>query len=274
MKSLIVLAFLLVENSLCYSQTNTKIPYGNNPKAGHYVQADDAKLYYEVYGEGEPLIILHGGILGYMDEMTDFIDRLQKDYQVIAMATRGHGKSEIGSKPITYERRANDVLAVINAVTQDSVTVLGFSDGAYTAYKVASLFPERVKKMVAIGAGEQTPGLRTVNFNGPIFDPNNEIWTQKKKLMPEPDRLVQFWRDMEQFYNSMVADKALFMSIKCSTLVLSGELDRNAPLATVIEAYQMIPNSQLAIIPNTGHVTFMENFDAVWACIEPFLSVE
>ena len=183
MKSLIVLAFLLVENSLCYSQTNTKIPYGNNPKAGHYVQADDAKLYYEVYGEGEPLIILHGGILGYMDEMTDFIDRLQKDYQVIAMATRGHGKSEIGSKPITYERRANDVLAVINAVTQDSVTVLGFSDGAYTAYKVASLFPERVKKMVAIGAGEQTPGLRTVNFNGPIFDPNNEIWTQKKNLM-------------------------------------------------------------------------------------------
>ncbi|MFX0557466.1 alpha/beta fold hydrolase [Maribacter sp. CXY002] len=249
-----------------------KINYGDNSAAGHYVQTEDAKLYYEIYGEGEPIILLHGGILGYMDEMAGFIEKLKPNYQVIAMATRGHGKSEIGSKTITYELKANDVIDVINAVTQDSVTVLGFSDGAYTAYKVASLFPNRVKKLIAIGAGEQIPGLRTVNFNGPIFDPNNEIWTKKKKLMPEPERLEQFWKDMQHFYNNMVASKKLFNSIKCPTLVLSGELDRNAPLATVIATYQMIPDSQLAIIPNTGHVTFMENFDAVWASVKPFLN--
>lgn len=265
--STLIICSLIISQIAC----GQKIDYGNNQSTGNYVQAGDAKLYYEVYGEGEPIILLHGGIMGYIDEMAGFIEKLKPNYQVIAVATRGHGKSEIGTAKITYELKANDVMAVINAVTKDSVIILGFSDGAYTGYKTASMYPNRVKRMVAIGAGEQTPGLRKVNFNGPIFDPTNEIWTQKKKLMPEPGRLVDFWGDMEQFYNSMRADKALFNSIKCPTLVLSGELDRNAPLATVIATYQMIPDSQLAIIPNTGHVVFLQNFEAVWACIGPFL---
>lgn len=153
----------------------------------------------------------------------------------------------------------------------DSVTILGFSDGAYTAYKVASMYPGRVKKLIAIGAGEQIPGLRKVVFSGAMFDPNNEMWKQKKKLMPELERLEEFWRNMENFYNTMLASKELFMSIKCPVLVMAGERDQNAPLTTVINAYNMIPNSQLCIVPNTGHVVFMQNFPAVWDCLVPFL---
>ena len=104
------------------------IQYGNNPKAGHYVNAGDAKIYYEVYGKGKPIVILHGGIFGSTYEMAQFIDSLSKKYKVIAVSTRGHGKSELGTEPITYEQKANDVMAVINAVTKDSVIVLGFSD--------------------------------------------------------------------------------------------------------------------------------------------------
>jgi predicted alpha/beta-fold hydrolase len=99
-----------------------KTPYGNNPSAGHYVQANDAKIYYEVYGSAthgkkQPIVILHGGILGSTIEMANFIDSLKQNFQVIAISTRGHGKSEIGSLPITYEKKANDVMAVINAIT-------------------------------------------------------------------------------------------------------------------------------------------------------------
>lgn len=79
-----------------FSQERQHVPYGNYPEAGHYVQAGDARLYYEVYGKGEPIVLLHGGIMGYIDEMAGFIEKLKPDYQVIAMATRGHGKSEIG----------------------------------------------------------------------------------------------------------------------------------------------------------------------------------
>ena len=250
-----------------------QVEYGNNPAAGRYVTAGDAKIYYEVYGNGEPIVLLHGGIMGSTAEMTQFIDKLKPNYQVIAISSRGHGKSEMGIFPITYERKAKDIFDVINEVTKDSVTVLGFSDGAYTGYKVASMYPERVKKLIAIGAGEQIPGLRKVVFSGGPFDPENKLWQERKLIMPEPERLEDFWAAMESFYNSMTASKELFGSIKCPVLVMSGELDRNAPLPTVINAYNMIPNSQLSIIPNSGHVVFLENFEAVWYALKPFLGI-
>lgn len=249
-----------------------EISYGNNSKAGHYVQAGDAKIYYEVYGKGQPMVILHGGIVGSISEMHQFIDSFSKSYQVIAISTRGHGKSEIGSAPVTYEQRANDMMAVINVVTKDSVTLLGFSDGAYTGYKLASMYPARVKKLIAIGAGEQVPGLRKVVFDAKdAMRADNLFWKQKLALMPEPQRLPEFWDKMANFYNSMVASKELFNSIKCPVLVMAGEQDMNAPLATVIATYQMIPNSQLSIIPNAPHPVFLVNFAAVWASIVPFI---
>jgi len=249
-----------------------EIPYGNNPKAGHYVQSGDAKIYYEIYGKGQPIVILHGGVVGSIEEMHQFIDSFSKSYQVIAISTRGHGKSEIGNGLITYEEKANDIMAVINAVTKDSVTILGFSDGAYTGYKVASMYPARVKKLIAIGAGEQVPGLRKVVFDATdAMRDDNPFWKQKRTLMPEPQRLPEFWNKMETFYNTMVAGKELFNSIKCPVLVMAGERDMNALLPTVINAYNMIQNSQLSIVPRAGHVVFFENFAAVWASIVPFI---
>ncbi|MBO0948435.1 alpha/beta fold hydrolase [Fibrella forsythiae] len=249
------------------------IPYGNNPKTGHYTEAGDARIYYEIYGKGKPFVVLHGGVYGSTYEMATFIDSLSKSYQVIAISTRGHGKSEIGFTPITYEQKANDVYAVIQAVTTDSVLVLGFSDGAYTGYKLTSMYPERVRKLVAIGAGEQVPGLRKVILNTQTaFELDSMYWRQQLTLMPEPGRLQEYWTKLADFYNTMTASKALFTSIRCPVLVLSGERDQNAPLATVIAAYQMIPNNQLSIIPNAPHPVFLLNFPAVWASVLPFLN--
>lgn len=270
--SLFTLLYLNVFSQMETPALVNEIPYGNNPKTEHYVQSGDAKIYYEIYGKGQPIIILHGGIVGSIEEMHQFIDSLSKSYQVIAVSTRGHGKSEIGTGPITYEEKANDIIAVITAVTRDSVMILGFSDGAYTGYKVASMYPARVKKLIAIGAGEQVPGLRKVVFDATdAMRDDNRFWEQKRALMPEPQRLPEFWKKMETFYNTMVAGKELFNSIKCPVLVMAGERDMNALLASVIATYQMIPNSQLCIIPNAPHPVFLVNFPAVWACILPFL---
>ena len=134
-------------------------PYGHNEKAGHYVQAGDAKIYYEVYGQGKPVFVFHGGGVGTPYEMGQLIDKLRQNYQVIAVSTRGHGRSEIGHSPLTYEQKAEDMLAVMNAVTNESAILLGFSDGAYTAYKVASMYPERVDRVIAIGAGTLKKGF-------------------------------------------------------------------------------------------------------------------
>lgn len=248
------------------------VPYGNNPKAGKYVQAGDAKIYYEVYGKGEPFVVLHGGLLGFTYEMHQFIDSLSQRFQVIAVSTRGHGKSELGTEPLSIEQKAGDILAVVNAETSKPVIILGFSDGGFGGYMFASLYPERVKKLIAIGAGEQTPELRRMEFNAvELFQLDPAYMEQQLALMPEPDRLMEFGNRISDFYNSISISTDLFEKIRCPVLVIAGEKDQNAALATVINAYRMIPNSQLGIIPNSGHGVFLQNFPAVWYSIVPFL---
>lgn len=250
-------------------------PYGANDVAGHYVRSGDAMLYYEVYGEGEPLLVLHGGIVGTTFELGLLIDSLSTRYQVIAVTTRGHGRSEIGHSRITYNQRANDALAVLRAVTDKPAIVLGFSDGAYTGYKLASLYPDCVKKLIAIGAGENRQLMRKVVVNkvGDMLKAAPEFMKSQMALMPEPERLQEHWDMLPALYNGdMVASKKLLGSIKCPVLLIAGELDPNAPLDTNISAYKMIPDCELAIVANAAHLVFIDNFPAVWTNIVPFLS--
>jgi pimeloyl-ACP methyl ester carboxylesterase len=249
-----------------------EIPYGNNPEAGHYIQANDAKIYYEVYGKGQPIVLLHGGLFGSSVEYSDFINTFKQNYQVIAISTRGHGKSGLGNLPLTLEQRATDAMAVINAVTKDSVTVLGFSDGGYAAYKLAAMYPERVKKMVVIGAGEIRPGLREFKFTAKqAIEMDKPFWEQQLKLMPEPNRVEDLFTQVANCYNNVTVSKDLLSAIKCPVLVMAGDRDGGNPVERVVNAARFIPKSQIAIIPNTGHGCFLENFDAAWACILPFL---
>lgn len=127
--------------------------------------------------------------------------------------------------------------------------------------------------MIVIGAGENVPVLRKIvpskveeiQSIDPLF------MSAQLALMPEPERLQSYWNDFYEFYNKLIVSKELFNAIKCPVLMISGELDPNAPLATIIAAYQMIPNCQLAIIANAPHPAFITNFPAVWANIVPFL---
>lgn len=246
--------------------------YGNNPAAGHYVTASDARIYYEVYGKGKPLVILHGGIFGSTYEMYQFIDSLSKLYQVIAVSTRGHGKSELGKASISYAQKANDVLAVINAVTKDSVIVVGFSDGGYAGYNLASMYPGRVKKLVAIGATELSPGLRNFGFDvKQAIALDTAYWKQQYSLMPEPQRLQEMFTQLGNMYNQLTLGKDFFQTIQCPVLVMAGDRDKSNPPQRVVSTAQMIPHSQIGIIPNCSHGVFLENFPAVWAPLLPFL---
>lgn len=255
------------------SSSKTAIPYGNNSKAGHYLHTGDARIYYEVYGKGKPLVILHGGIVGSSYEMSQFIDSLSMRYQVIAISTRGHGKSEIGTEIPSFERKSKDVAAIINAVTKDSVIIVGFSDGAYTGYTLAAMHPNKVKKLIAIGAGEWKQGFRSFNFNRTMLAQMDERYLEQQlKLMPEPQKFDSWLSSLNRYYNSVKFGNEILSTIHCPVMVMAGEDDQNAPLKTVISAYEMIPDAQLCIIPNAPHPVFLVNFPAVWANILPFLN--
>jgi pimeloyl-ACP methyl ester carboxylesterase len=249
-----------------------EIPYGANTNAGHYLQSKDAKIYYEVYGAGQPILLLHGGLFGSIMEYADLIDRLKQQHQVIAISTRGHGKSEIGTEPLTLTQRANDAISVINAVTKDSVIVIGFSDGGYSAYQLAAMYPERVKKMVVIGAGELLPGQRAFNLTAQqAIDMDKLYWEQQLKLLPEPNRLGEVFTQVANCYNKLTMSADLLNNIKCPVLVMAGDKDGGNPVERVVSAARYIPNHQICIIPNAGHGCFNDNFAATWESITPFI---
>lgn len=282
-KTLVLFLSLLI--TTVYSQQTMKsfmstslqtsnIPYGNNPSAGHYANTGDTKIYYEIYGKGKPLVMLHGGIAGSSYEMRELIDNFSKYYQVIAISTRGHGKSGVGTKPHTYEQKAKDVVAVLDQVTKDSVTVFGFSDGGYTGYYLASMLPERVKQMIIIGAAETHPGDYKINMKvSDMMQLDKVYWEQQLQLMPEPNRLQEMFDKVSDATAKMLVSKDFFATIKCPVLVMAGNHDQFLSTQRVVNASKMIPNAELAIIPNTTHAAFLENFPAVWAVTSFFLKI-
>lgn len=251
--------------------------YGSNAASGRYAVSDGSKIYYEVYGQGKPIVVLHGGMVGSTAEMGEFIDRLRPQRQVIAISTRGHGKSESGKVLPTYAQKAKDTAAVLRQLGISQADFLGFSDGAYTALQFAADYPTQSGKIIAIGAGEWKRGFiqggakeRALFTVLQKLDP--AYWAQQQTIRPNPQRTAQWVAQQNTAYNQTEFGAKIFSRVQSPVLLVVGEDDQNAPLDTVIAAYKMLPNADLAVIPNTPHPTFAVNFPAVWASVEPFLN--
>ncbi|HTE26620.1 alpha/beta fold hydrolase [Flavitalea sp.] len=253
-----------------------QVPYGNNPSAGKYFNVGDAKLYYEIYGKGDPFVLLHGGVFGYIDEFSQFIAELSTKYQVICLATRGHGKSEIGNSPFTYQQRAEDAYKVIRNITSDSVIVLGFSDGGYSAFKLAATYPELIKKLIVIGAGDIAKGSRSNKFDynaENLLKQYGDLFRGRMAIMPEPQRWPETLNKLNALYNNEYMSEETLSKIKCPALVMAGDRDDYVQVTQVLKAKELIPHSQLSIIPGCSHVVFFCNYIAVKESIKPFLQV-
>ena len=248
-------------------------PYGDNLKVGEYVQAGDAKIYYEVYGAGEPILILHGGGVGSPYELGRILDELKKSHKLIVMSTRGHGRSEIGHEPLTYKQKADDALAVLDAVKIfEPIQILGFSDGAYTAYEIAALYPARVERITAIGAGTLKAGFFSSEISLAELEKLDEkFFAAQKKIRPEPERWQEFLSDYMKFWSEQNIGAETFGKIKCPVLLIVGDEDDHAPVATVLEAHQLIKNSRLCVVPKAWHTAFLDNFDMTAAAIFQFV---
>ena len=122
---------------------------------------------------------------------------------------------------------------------------------------LAALYPERIRKLIAIGAGEWNKGARTFNLSTKqAFDLDSLYWKQQLALMPEPQKADQWFESLNTYYNSVDVGKEIFSSVHCPVLLMAGEHDQNATLKTIIAAYYMISNVQLSIIPNAPHPRF------------------
>jgi pimeloyl-ACP methyl ester carboxylesterase len=271
-------AWLMATANVLLAQTSTSTPYGNNPQAGHQYNVGDAKIYYELYGKGKPIVLLHGGLFGYIDEYEFLIPKLAQTHLVIAIGTRGHGKSEIGTKPFSYQQLADDAYKVIRSVTKDSVLVLGFSDGGITGYNLTAMHPELVRKLVTIGAPRR-PGDRVVSVEeeGKMTAEHldklaPDFVKSRKALMPEPNRWTEFLDKLDSLWNqpSFISDEAI-RQFQCPVLLMAGDKDPYFRTEKVLETTRLLQHGTLSIIPGCGHVVLYCNFPAVWEATSPFI---
>jgi pimeloyl-ACP methyl ester carboxylesterase len=247
------------------SATAQTISYGDNPAAGAYLTVKDGtKIYYEVYGSGQPLVLLHGGLYGDISEYEKLIPALSKSHKVIAVETRGHAKSGIGKQPYTYQLMADDAYAVIRHLTADSVLLVGFSDGAVIAMDLAIRHPELVKKMVFAGGNISASAYRPTvmddlkNLSGASLERDDPGFVkERKKLMPEPERWPDFVELLKHAWvNQVGVTYQQLKTIKCPVLIAAGDRDQYNPIESFLSIYKLLPHAQLAIIPNSDHIIF------------------
>ena len=142
----------LGKQSLFVDNSNVKVApsLGNNPELGKYIDVNGIKLYYEIYGKGKPLLLLHGNNSS-MNSFSNQLDILSKKYMVICLDSRGQGKSSANDTKLTYELMAEDVNTFLDKMLLKSVNILGWSDGGNIALILAMQHPDKVNKMAVMG---------------------------------------------------------------------------------------------------------------------------
>jgi pimeloyl-ACP methyl ester carboxylesterase len=266
MKHLLILLLLLLCFSGAAAQSKTAVRYGSNPAAGRTFVHDGLKLYYEVYGTGQPLLLVHGNG-GSMADLSAQIAHFRKRYKVIAMDSRDQGRSENSKDKLTYEKMTDDLAALLDHLKVGPVDVVGWSDGGIEALLLAIRHPAKVKKIVSMAA----------NLNPSENALHPEVLALIKSMvdgMPAADRETPRGRRELKVTGMMLEEpnidvKAL-EAITAPTLVLASDHDVIRDEHTV-EIYRHIPNSQLAIFPNATHLIPFDDPATFNATVERFL---
>ena len=236
------------KQSLYINSSNVKVTptLGNNPELGNYMDVNGVKLYYEVYGKGEPLLMLNGNNSS-MARFSKQIDALSKKYMVIGLDSRGQGKSTSNDTKITYELMADDVNTFLDKMQLKNVNILGWSDGGNIAVILAMQHPDKVNKMAIMG---------TVLYNddSSITAETNKIIRKQIKRMEERGvaKTNMDYRLKVLLMTEPHINPDSLQNIKAPTLVMAGQHDVVKENHTKLIA-EKISNSKLVIFKGAGH---------------------
>ena len=237
--------------------TSNPVPYGNNQEAGKFITLDGAKLYYEVYGQGEPLVLVHGngGNIAYMAPQIEYFS---KTHKVIVMDCRGRGKSELGKDSLTYMQMTKDITGILDYLHLDSTYVVGRSDGGIIALLMAIYYPAKVKKAVAFAANltPDTVGLYPFFYNQVLKDRRNADEMLTRKDTTKNWKVVQQRNRLMEYQPHITAND--LHKIKCPVLVLSTDRDI-IPEEHSVYIYRNISKGNLCIFNGETHYVTKQN---------------
>jgi len=248
-RSLVIVLLFVVIPVLVVAQTRSKrVKYGSNPAAGHTFVHDGVKLYYETYGQGAPLLVVHGNG-GSIRDMAAQIEHFRKRYRVIAMDSRDQGRSADSPDKITYEKMTDDLAALLDHLKTGPVYVIGWSDGGIEGLMLGMRHPGKVKKIAAMAA----------NLNPSDKAVRPEVLALIRSMLgempaaarntPEGKRELKVTGMMLDEPN---VDLSALSRVTAPTLILASDHDVIDDHHTV-DIYQHLPSGQLAIFPNATH---------------------
>lgn len=221
-----------------------------------YSEVNGLKMYYEIYGEGKPLVLIHGGGSTIQTTFGRVIPLLAKHRQLIAIELQAHGRTSDRDSEVSFEQDADDVAALLKNLTILKADIFGFSNGGTTALQIAIRYPELVDKIIAASALCKRNGVPS-QFWGFMEQARLENMPEQlkegyKKVASDTSGLqIMHDRDAKRMVDFKDIPDEKIKSIKAPTLIIIGDKDVITP-EHAIEMHRLIPNSELAIIPG-GH---------------------
>ena len=254
--------------------------------AGQRVDVNGMRMYYEVSGSGDPLIVLHGAYMN-IPTMGAIIPRLAKTHKVYALELQGHGRTTDIDRPITYPNLADDVAAFMNAVGIEKADVFGYSMGSIAALQLAIRHPTKVNKLVAASVAYDLEGWQP-EFTAAIPQMTVEAISQMPfakeypKLAANPKGFPELARKLIALEKEPMAWESQVKELKVPVLIIAGDadvatLEHNVKMFKLLGGGVMgdmgkpLPPSRLAIMPATAHTAVISQPDMLHAFIEPFL---
>ncbi len=243
------------------------VPYGANAQASGTFTHDGVSLYYETYGTGTPLLLVHGNgaSIGSLAAQIEFF---KKRYKVIAMDSRDHGRSADSDGPLNYETMTDDLAALIDHLKLQPVDVIGWSDGGIESLLLGVRHPGKVKRIVSM-APNLNPGMNA------IYKESEEMIRSILASTPDSERDTPAGRRALKVAGMMLKepniDPTQLERITAPTLVLAGDHDM-IRTEHIVEIFSHLRNAQLAIFPNSTHMVPFDDPELFNTTIERFLS--
>ena len=257
------------------------------PSNSGYVPVNGIRVYYEVYGEGSPVVLLHGAFYTIDMNWGQLLPELSKTRKVIAIELQGHGHTPFSDRKLSIPTLASDVEGVMNYLKIDSADVAGYSMGGSVAYQFAIQFPKRLRKLVIISSTYKSSGwmpeiTSAFKMMKPELFTNTPMKTAYDAVAPDKTKWTNFLEQMIAFAGQPFdLGESNIAKITSPVLLISGDndgLDKIELIKTykllgggVIADFAPMPKSQLAIVPSQGHVSLMMQTKTILGYLDGFL---
>ncbi|NKJ74564.1 alpha/beta fold hydrolase [Rhizobium leguminosarum bv. viciae] len=238
-------------------------------KTSGMADVNDIKMYYAEYGEGEPILFIHGG-LGNADVWGHQVADFAKDHLVIVADSRGHGRSTRSQQPFGYDLMTSDYVALLDYLKIDKVTLVGWSDGGIIGIDMAMKHPEKLMRVIAHAANVTTDGLKAdVMSNKTFNDYINVAGEYYRKLSPTPNEYDAFVKQISHMWKTQPAWTAADLGkIAVPVTLAIGDYDEAVKLDHTEMMAKDIPGAKLVILKDASHFAMLQDpagYDAmIW----------